>query len=400
MQRLSPDKIERSPEISSWLSQFTSDRRPMAEVLLHHLRFVSRDEYSGWLHSSLDRLNGAGPFALFAVRKLKKSNGQISPFFDSTGIPKTRPPTAQGSEDLVYSLIGNAAREKSSSFLDHPGIEEMRAKRVHDLVLIDDSIGSGRRVSEFLESMMCSKTLLSWWSYGLIRFHILSYARTREGEKSIIENMVGSNHPRRKYPKSQKISFSSEHVYSSMDLESRWGDDYKNILDLCDSVTEVPKGYRRGYGSVMANLVFYHSVPNNMPGILYFRSGKWKPLFPGRTLPSWTIELLEDDEERAAGEAWSRLGESMVELLGLAKSGVRNPRIIEQRMGRDRDYVMELIQRAKYLGLLNDGGRITRSGIDAYYSNIREKPQREYDHSLYLPRSWCAGQETVQPSRG
>lgn len=400
MQRLSPDRIERSPEISSWLSQFTTDRRPMAEVLLHHLRFVSRDEYSGWLRSSLDRLNGAGPFALFAVRKPKKSNGKILPFFESTGAAQSRPSSAQGSEDLVYSLIGNVAREKSSRFLDHPSIGEMRTKRIHDLVLIDDSIGSGRRVSEFLESMMCSKTLLSWWSYGLIRFHILSYARTREGEKSIVKNMVGSNHPRRKYPKSQKMRFSSEYVYSSMDIDSRWGDDYKGILDLCDSVKKVPVKYRRGYGSVMANLVFYHSVPNNIPGILYFSSRRWKPLFPGRTLPSWTIELLKDDKVQASGEAWSRLGESMVELLGLAKRGVRNPRIIEQRMGRDRDYVMELIQKAKDLGLLNDSGRMTKSGIDAYYSNIREIPRREYDYSMYLPRSWCAGRETVQPSRG
>jgi len=274
----------------------------------------------------------------------------------------------------------------------------MRDKKVRHIVLIDDSIGSGDRVAGFLSSMMQSKTLLSWWSYGLIRFTIISYARTREGEKMIVRSVVGSNHPNRKYPKSRKIHFESEWVYSGADMKSRWGSRYEEILYLCDSVTKVRSKFRRGYGEVMANVVFYHSIPNNIPGMLFYKSNGWNPLFPGRTLPDWIISLLEEDEQCTDSDAWTRLATEMIEMLALAKNGVRNRGVVAQRMGRDEDYIESLVSQAMRLGLVSEKGRITRAGMDAYQANTRQVKRRAYDYSLYIPSSWCAGRETVQPS--
>jgi len=398
MKKLNADKIGRSQEIAKWLDQFSMTHRPLAESMLLHLRFVSRDEYSNWFRTTVDSIDSASPLALFAVRKLEGQGGQVTAYFDYHGNPVVRPPQSLGSEDLVYSLISNIVRSDSSRFLDHPDLGRMRDEKVRHIVLIDDSIGSGDRVAGFLSSMMQSKTLLSWWSYGLIRFTIVSYARTREGEKMIVRSMVGSNHPNRKYPKSRKMHFESEWVYSGADMKSRWGSRYGDILYLCDSVTKVRRKFRRGYGEVMATVVFYHSVPNNIPGVFFYKSNGWNPLFPGRALPDWIISLLEEEEQCTDSDAWTGLATEMIELLALAKKGVRNRGVVAQRMGRAEDYIESLVSQAMRLGLVSEKGRITRAGMDAYYANIRQVKRRTYDYSLYIPSSWCAGRETVQPS--
>ncbi|WP_419588213.1 hypothetical protein [Thiolapillus sp.] len=50
-----------------------------------------------------------------------------------------------------------------------------------------------------------------------------------------------------------------------------------------------------------------------------------------------------------------------------------------------------LVAQAVDLGLISDKGRITISGMDAYYANTRQIKQKAYDYSLYFPSSWCAG---------
>ena len=391
MKKLSAAKIARSPEIEKWLDQFSTVQRPIAESLLLHLRFVSRDEYSEWLRLAVGSIESDASFALFAIRKLDAQEGQVVPYFDAGGNPTFRPPQTLGSEDLVYSLISNIVRGDSSRFLDHPGLDQMREEGVRNVVLIDDSIGSGDRVTSFMRSMMQSKSLLSWWSYGLIRFTIVSYARTREGEKVVVRSMVGSNHPKRIFPKATKIGFKSERVYAGSDLKLRWGKRYEDILHLCESVKKVDRMFRLGYGGIMANLVFHHSVPNNIPGILHRSSQRWTALFPNRSLPEWIIELLEEEGWSAGGSAWEKLSQPMVELLLYVKKGVRNWAVLAQRMGRDEDYIESLVAQAVDLGLISDKGRITISGMDAYYANTRQIKQKAYDYSLYFPSSWCAG---------
>ncbi len=114
-------------------------------------------------------------------------------------------------------------------------------------------------------------------------------------------------------------------------------------------------------------------------------------MFPNRSLPEWIIELLEEEGWSAGGSAWEKLSQPMVELLLYVKKGVRNWAVLAQRMGRDEDYIESLVAQAVDLGLISDKGRITISGMDAYYANTRQIKQKAYDYSLYFPSSWCAG---------
>lgn len=384
---LTIDSIESSPEINDWLSQFPEDKRITAKTLLFHLTFVSRDTYSDWLRIEISKLTRDQKYALYAVRKLdRKSNS----FWGSDGRAVTRPGHSQGSEDLVYSLIANMSRASRDSLLDHPSIETLRDKKINNYILIDDSIGSGDRVSKFINAMLSHPTLLSWWSFGYIKIHVISFARPKESESKILFNVLGSNHGRRKNPKASKIKFTSKFVYSTQWIESRWGGSHEKILDLCDSTTKIDKDSRRGYGKVMANIVFYHSVPNNLPGMIWCQNKRWNGLFPGRALPDWLPPLLERKPSSSTSSA-QHIPTDVIKLLILLKRGVRSIKTISERLNCDSQFSIALISKAQELRLVTDQNRLTALGFNTLKSLNDSNPLPTWDTSLYIPESWCAG---------
>lgn len=391
--------IEASPEIQEWLSQFSETNQNTAISLLMRLHFVSRDRYSDWLKSTLRMMPSDRRYGVYAIRKLVDVEAV---FFDPNGRVVSRPPGSLGSEDFVYSLISSLTRQYDY-FLDHPALHQLKEYKIHEYVIIDDSIGSGKRVSGFVSSMFKNKTFLSWWSSGLVNLHVVAMARMREAEKYIIDRAPGSDHPKRKHPKSSKFNFISELVYSKDWIARRWGRQYEAIVALCDGQTEIPPDFRKGFGSVMGNLIFYHSVPNNIPGCLFHRNRDWRPLFPGRALPDWTQALLEGipsiRSEKVSTKRPTRanLGLS-IELLSLIKRGVRNKTSLALRLDLDSRLINELLVGLQSAGLLSSTCRITKAGADFLAAKRAPKLEREYDHSLYIPGSWCTDRPTTQPS--
>lgn len=262
---LSVEKIESSHEIAQWLMQFNSSQKAIAKNILSKLTFVSRDEFTIWLQKSISDLPKNKNYALYSVRKLDPDKQVL---WDLNGDVVNRPGHSQGSEDLVYSIISNLVRSNKTMFLDHPSLNDLKKSKVNDFLLIDDSIGSGDRVSGFINAMLDNPTFLSWWSLGLVRLTLISFARTLGSENRIINTIRGSDHGVRKYRKSEKINFISNIVYNENWLETRWGEQYNEIINLCKNQTKIPSWARLGYGNVLSNIIFYHSVPNNLPGIL------------------------------------------------------------------------------------------------------------------------------------
>ena len=393
LKTLSPAKIDASSEIQDWLSQFPEDQRTTAKLLLSRLQFVSRDIYSAWLQRVVAALPSGKIYALYSVRKLE--NGL--PLWNEGGEIVARPGDSLGSEDLVYSLVANLARANTQTLLDHSSLGDLREKKVHDYVLIDDSIGSGDRVSSFINAMLNHPTFLSWWSFGLIKIHVVSFARPREAEAKIVAKIKGSDHGKRKYRKSSKVYFTSEMVYETDWLEGRWGENYEQVIQLCRSQTKIPTKRRLGYGEVMANLVFYHSVPNNIPGTLWFTNDKWQGLMPGRAVPEWLLALINQPPLVASEGATSISGE-VVRLLALVKRGVRSSRSIASRLCVDHKYAVGLLGSAQEMGLLTPQVRLTTAGLNRLNHADSTLALPVWNRSLYIPSSWCAGRATVQPS--
>lgn len=397
LRALSVNSIENSSQINEWLSLFDESEKPIAKTLLTKLRFVSRDDYSHWLRQTIENFDPKATHALYSVRKL--NDGKIKhPFWDTNGVPFVRPHKSQGSEDLVYSLISNIVRANPSNFYDHPSLHKLKEENIRNYILIDDSVGSGDRVSDFINNMLDNPTFLSWWSLGWIKLTIVCFAIPDSSKNKIIGKIRGSDHGLRKYPKSSKISFVSHFVYNKSWLSQRWGDKFREIIELCKNKKKVQNWARLGYGDILSNLVFYHSVPNNIPGILWFQNTKWQGLMPGRAIPSWLIDLLQTQENGSHSGKNHTLSEDLLTLLVMSKKGVRRPSSIALRLGVDTKYASELIRRAKNFGLLTDKGRLTKTGLNKLVQSKISSKLPSWDYSMYIPSSWCADQENIQPS--
>jgi len=401
--RLSMKAIESTPEIGAWLGQFPSERVSAAKNLLLQLRFVDENCYANWFSEEIASLPQGDRYALYSVRKF----AEVQTLWDvgPNGNTVARPGHSLGSEDFVCSLIGRAVRTRRDKLFDHPSLVEIRQNRIHNFMLIDDGIGSGDRIVGFIKAMMNHKSFMSWWSYGFVKIQIASFFRMRQSEAKIISSLPGLDHPKRKFSKFSKISFSSDTVYIGNAPELHWGENHQAIYDLCNVTAQIPNSYRIGYGKVMSNWIFQHSVPNNLPGMLWYSCEKWHPLFPNRSAPGWLRALLGETGTKnsisqnavSIGQLPFGLPTNLLALLALVKRGVRRTTSLALRLSCDGKRVALLIDRARNLGLLNEHLRLTKVGIDQLAkANTTMKP-RNWNRSLYIPRSWCVGREFVQP---
>ena len=262
--QLTLELTERSPEIGRWLGQFPSNRQATATDLLLKLQFIRRDVFAEWLKEQLTTISG-GPCACYAVRKFDDSDKS---YWSLEGTAAVRPPDSLGSEDLVQSVLANLLKTNEHNLLDHPSLQELKTRRVRKVVLIDDSLGSGARVATFVSRFMKNKTILSWWSFGLISFYILTFTRTRTAEKRILSELPGVKDPMRMNRKSEKLCFISHYHFDDEGLEVRWGSNATQTSNLCDSVDAIPNVLQRGYGGVMSKPDIFPQCSHNTPWYL------------------------------------------------------------------------------------------------------------------------------------
>jgi hypothetical protein len=178
-------------------------------------------------------------------------------------------------------------------------------------------------------------------------------------------------------------------------MYSRWGPNYQSIIDLCDSMSSIPSVVRRGFGNTMANIVFYHSIPDNLPGVLWFQCPKWNALFSDRSMPKWLPALLDGS---TSTQRHGSLSESLLTMLRLIKKGMRNQHSLARAMGLDVTVLRQILVRGRDSGLLTAGNRLTRAGSQSVWAEKQGSETDQFDRSLYVPSRWCVGRGIVQPS--
>jgi hypothetical protein len=385
--------IDRSPEIQAWLRQFAEPDRLTAIELLLHLRFRTRDAYADWIVAELEDMSG--PCALYAVRRLP---GHQLSVWNPQGRFVHRTATARGSEDLVMSVIAQLTRRDDRKYLDHPSIQTLRSRRIKQLVFLEDSVGSGDRVAAFIRRFFDQPSIRSWWSYGKIRLHVVAPVRSETGEAAIVEQLPGSDHPSRVHPKSTKVVFHGALVYSASWLRGRWGPQAADIRSLCLRTTQIPKHRRLGYGDVMANQIFFHSVPNNIPGVLFVSNARWQPLFPERVFPAWLSTLLSTPPAPVPSRPTGAIPSGvLLSALVLIKGGLTRFVGLGHRLGISPGHLAHVLASGVESGFLTPQFRLTSRGRDVVIRSGQATGPAPFDRSLYLPQSWCAGQNSNQP---
>lgn len=277
-----------TPEAEAWVRQFDPADRNDALLMLESLHPASADRFTGEMrrlvHSAV-----AGhdpPVAVYAVREVGPTEAYFGP-----GLPNpVRPAAEVGSEGSLANLVTVLCRGNPGRFLNHPPLNMLRDRRCHEVVLLDDLAGSGRRVVKFLRAMRRDRTVRSWCSYGLLRFHLVAYAISEQAERSL-----RSEFGRRRGQKpvaSISFTFSRRPTAGTDRLSDQ---QQTRLTQLCEEYgkrAKIPPGQRLGFGRSMCSIVFAHGCPNNVPGILWQGSGQWTALFPGRVVPASVLGSL------------------------------------------------------------------------------------------------------------
>jgi hypothetical protein len=269
-------------EAAAWVQQFDPADRNDAIQLLESLHLASADRFTGEMrrlvHSAV--AGHEPPIAVYAVREVEPTEEYFGP-----GLPNPVTPGREvGSEGTLANLATVLSRGNPGRFLNHPPLDLLRDRRCHDVVLLDDLAGSGSRVVKYLRAMRRSRTVRSWCSYGLLRFHLVAYAASEQAER-----LLRSEFGRRKGQKpvaSVSVAFARRPTAGTDRLSD---DQRERLVQLCKRYgkrAKIPSGQRLGFGHSMCSIVFAHGCPNNAPGILWRGTNRWTALFPGRVVPA------------------------------------------------------------------------------------------------------------------
>jgi len=260
--------LDQIPAAENWLAQFPLVDREVGRQLLRSLRLISNSQFERDLDEVLERLMhdvGEESLCLMSVPELvsqKRERLHPGKIFRQAG----------SSSDRIRNYLENFARVHSKRVRAHQTIESMRAERVRNVVLVEDFIGSGRRIATYLKQTM-HPSLKSWISYGWTKLWIVAYGALSEGVWAIKRGgyRLSSNRFRLVTPAAYSQRFLSEPV-----IEFCRGQAYRTIRSA------IPLGFNGG----AANLIFEHGCPNNAPVILWSMGRQYKPLFPNRGIPS------------------------------------------------------------------------------------------------------------------
>lgn len=371
----------------SWLENFLPEERHTAELLINSIRVISATAFRAYMAELLLKIKSdlQYPIAFYPIRELPRSLPQPgAPSKQATVIeqkadgdrlplvPLDNPfEPLPGSEGIVGNIIRDTIGHRPNRAVasSPKNLEELRKAKPRTIVLVDDYSGTGKRVASYVDSWMRHPTIRSWYSYGLVRFHVaLVTASGTAIEKLQAHPRISDVHYRE-----QAADFST----------SMWSDnELEKVLRLCAKYAYTSQ-YELGYQSAAGLLILQHTVPNNLPAILWQRSVKsrsdWKPFFGDRRMtPQLQVDLddykLEVDATAIADSMGQlRLGVALSEqpnptarliflVLAAAAQRIRDPTKLSLVLHTSIVAADRTQQACKNLGLLDQQGRLTDLG--------------------------------------
>lgn len=256
--------FEESAEAIAWLRQFSAVDREVARQHLRTLRLVSESEFDREIQLQIDALLVSNPGENFALFSITEPPNQFA-----VGGGRR---TAGSSADRIRHLIENTLRVHGSRVSANPTVASMRAERIRNVVLVDDFIGSGRRVIGFWQELM-SPSVKSWISRKWTKPWLVSYAAFDEGLRASVRNIGGLKRAQIRCvldPASTRCGL----TLPMRKVFSRYGAAAQN------------KSEGLGFGEGGCNIIFQHGCPNNAPLVLWKGAKRFQPLFPDRGIPA------------------------------------------------------------------------------------------------------------------
>jgi DNA-binding MarR family transcriptional regulator len=386
----------------AWLNQFEPSDIETARLLLTSLDCVSNSRFRESMRRLLESVASCvGHRMPVYIARDPNSDGR---YFHN----KREKPNVLGSKQKIGStgVVGNMldllTRIEPHLFCLHPPIAALKRYRYNDIIILDDCSISGGRIGKFLKSFRrSSKSIGSWWSYGLLRFHVTTFAMTKESEKNILGRFR-----RRPRLKTSIIFHRVQRPTKLCDLLS--GKQFEALKRLCRKYSRLHKIRNKfGYAESMSSLVFEHSCPNNNPGILWDPTPTWNPLFPNRGVdpkigstfnaatPPWDDGKLlskmvgrKTIQSGILGHLNPSEMRTLMVLIAIKKK-LRQKNRIAEFTRIDEQMVVAIVNRLVARGLVSDHYQLTEMGrselenITRYRSRLFEPPPKT--DKFYFP---------------
>lgn len=355
-----------------WQEQFDLQDREAAKKIVSSLTLVSSSEFMRSVKRALDSSaeTSDGPCAFFAVREVQfgeltaeLTNGQVNALSQGAD---------HGSESIIANIIRNFCIENESKYLNHPSIEVMRDRSCRTVFLVDDFVGSGERVTDYLDEFWSQKSIKSWLSYKYIKFVVLIYSGVSDGISLVCDHKIKPE---------VKIKYSCP-TYKNMPWNKALKSKIFEVIKKYGSKTS--QGYYYdGYGQGMVSIVFEHNCPDNAPAILWAKSEEdkpWVPLFNNRTVSAGIqsvfpaeinareakVVLLDAGQTALANSGSllrrSELGQQVLIILALIAKGQRKTVAFSYATSLEEIEVLRLINICIKFEFITRTWRITKRG--------------------------------------
>lgn len=297
---MNPSDTERG---QAWLGNFTEEEQAPARLLLDGLDLVGQDRLRTDLTRTIQSLAATlpTPIALVPVRELGPGQSYFATSTRDAKPALLNAASFPGSEALIANIATGLRRADANDgpFVGAPSLRNMRAARCRTVLFVDDFSGSANRILDFDRAFRRHPTIRSWLNLKWIRIHVVVFAAT-ERARDRLETYFGKDrvHVHRMCP-----TF----------VTRPWTPSERADVDALCRKYYVPtdKAGPYGYQDSRGLMAFLHSVPNNLPPLLWQRGrrrGSWRSFFLNQTVPSDLDALFGDaSPDQRAEETLQRL---------------------------------------------------------------------------------------------
>lgn len=338
--KFTDEVIANSFEVQNWLKQFDLDDINKIVQALKQLRVIEISEFRKFIKNTLlllesDAAKNQVYIAIYPVRKFKKNDKLWVSDNQSFKIIE-RTPQGNGSEDLVIATINDLCKSNTSYLIESPRLDILKERKIQKIIFVVDSSISGDQVNEFINRFFENKTIKSYWSLKYFEIKILSFFLTEKAKKKILNNYF-----LRKRIRKDNSAVSFDYILNDVGLDC-WEEDLIN--KVLPKYTAIPKKMRLGFDDSGSNIVFEHSVPNNIFGIFYYKTDndkkKWIPLFPNRRIPDDLLSMLKNKQPKRISE----LPSTHLKILSIIGRGKKTIYSISKKSGYAELYINKICQ--------------------------------------------------------
>lgn len=406
-------KLIQSSRVTNWLEHFEGLDRYTAEKLLDGITWVSDFEFSSTLTEKIkthaNKING--PIGLFIERELRKNGNGVQHFYKQSRKPRSAYGAALqpiegkqynnfevGSEGVIATLATALTREYADKYYLHPTMKQIRENKIESFFILTDTVGSGTQVSTFLDSFWKVNTIKSLHSFKRLKFFVVSYAVTPQGEGKVLSHKT-----------------KPEVIYSMYcpTIDSVFNkNEADDIKDFCNRYSLKQKNSNYGplgYDNSGTLIAYSHGIPNNSPLVLHKKSKKKiPPLFPSRVIGDIKYDLETSNTEidhsrvlkrneqlRLATSEWlhqaSIQAKNFIVVLASLNKSPRSANAISKRTTLKVEDVEKQLELAKKCEWVSSKNRLTDEGITLLKklkTKKKDKKELEWDLDLlYYPNS-------------